>query len=156
MYTIQSPYKLSVLNCCLVPALSSWTLVLSVKLFVMLQSSFPHSRQTSGSVSWLDLKIVEVFFVFQTFKMIHVEEVRRTQHLSSDIQPTSASWIRWIACGWKHSRSSSSVRHSRSCLSDLWDSQSNANTITVQCKEGNWKIRLENSWKHNRETTHGY
>ena len=30
----------------------------------------------------------------------------------------------------------SSVRHSRSCLSDLWDSQSNANPITVECKEG--------------------
>jgi len=29
------------------------------------------------------------------------------------------------------------VIDSRSCLSDLWDSQSNANTITVQCKVGN-------------------
>ena len=29
------------------------------------------------------------------------------------------------------------MRHSRSCLSDLWDSQSNTNAITVQCKEGN-------------------
>jgi len=63
-----------------------------------------------------------------------------------DSRSTSASWIRWIACGWKHARSCSSVRYSRSCLSDLWDSQSNANTITVQCKEGNWwtaKIRLQ-------------
>jgi len=31
----------------------------------------------------------------------------------------------------------SSVKHSWSCLSDLWDSQSNANMITVDCKEGN-------------------
>jgi len=28
------------------------------------------------------------------------------------------------------------MRHSWSCLSDLWDSQSNANSITVQCKVG--------------------
>jgi len=59
----------------------------------------------------------------------------RSNPLLSDSQPTSASWIRWIGYGWKHARSSSSVRHSRSCLSDLWHSQSNANPITVQCKE---------------------
>jgi len=44
-------------------------------------------------------------------------------------------------------RSSSSVRHSRSWLSDLWDSQSNANPITVQCKEGNgWLLGTHHSW----------
>ena len=62
------------------------------------------------------------------------------ESLSSDSQPTSASWIRWIGYGWKHARSSSSVRHSWSCLRDLWDSQSNANSITVQCKEGTWEL----------------
>jgi len=58
--------------------------------------------------------------------------------LLSDSQPTSASWIHWIAYGWKNAHSSSSVRHSRSCFSDLWDSQSNADPLTVQCKVGNW------------------
>ena len=62
----------------------------------------------------------------------------RSNPLLSDSQSTSASWIRWIAYGWKNARSSSSVRHSRSRLSDLWDSQSNANPITVQCKKCNW------------------
>ena len=63
----------------------------------------------------------------------------RLNPLLLDSQPTSASWIRWIACGWKHARSSSSVRHSRSCLSDLWDSESNGNPISVQCKKGKWE-----------------
>ena len=63
----------------------------------------------------------------------------RSHPLLSDYQPTSASRICWIGYGWKNTRSSSSVRHSRSCLSDLWDSQSNANPITVQCKVGNWQ-----------------
>jgi len=34
----------------------------------------------------------------------------RLNPLSSDSQPTSASWIRWIGYGWKNARSSSSVR----------------------------------------------
>jgi len=56
--------------------------------------------------------------------------------LSSNSQLTFASWIRWIGYGWKNACSSCSVRHSWSCLNDLWDSQSNANPMTVQCKEG--------------------
>jgi len=64
----------------------------------------------------------------------------RSNPLLSDSQPTSASWIRWIGYGWKNARSSSSVRHSRSCLSD---SQSNANTITAQCKEVTDHFRTE-------------
>ena len=60
--------------------------------------------------------------------------------MSSDSQPTSPSWNRWIGYGGKNACSSSSVRHTRSCLSDLWDSQSNANPITDQCKEGNCYI----------------
>ena len=67
----------------------------------------------------------------------------RSNPLLSDSQPTAASWIRWIACGWKHERSSSSVRHSRSRLSDLRDSQSNANTIKVQCKESNRLLHIQ-------------
>jgi len=43
--------------------------------------------------------------------------------LLSDSWPTSASWIRWIEYGSKNSRSR---------LSDLSDSQSNANPTTVQ------------------------
>ena len=66
----------------------------------------------------------------------------RSNPLSSDSQPTSAIWIRWIGYGCKNSRLSTSVRRSWSCLSDLWDSQSNANPITVQCKEGNWHAEV--------------
>ena len=65
----------------------------------------------------------------------------------TDSQSTSASWIRWIACGWKNARSSSSVRHSRSCLSDFWDYQFNANPITVQCKVGIW-FKITFVYKH--------
>jgi len=60
----------------------------------------------------------------------------RLNPLPSDSQPTAASWMRWIGYAWSNARSRSSVRRSWSCLSDLWDSQSNANPITVQCKEG--------------------
>ena len=34
------------------------------------------------------------------------------------------------------------MRHSWPCLSDLWDSQSNANPITVLCKEGKYLFVL--------------
>jgi len=55
-----------------------------------------------------------------------------------ELNTTSTSWIPWIGYGWKNARPSSSVRDSWSCLSDLWDSQSTANPITVQCKECKW------------------
>jgi len=55
-----------------------------------------------------------------------------------ELNTTFTSWIPWIGYGWKNARPSSSVRDSWSCLSDLWDSQSTANPMTVQCKEGKW------------------
>jgi len=78
-----------------------------------------------------------------TFSIKHVNAVQdstqTTQTLScwnplfSDSQPpSSASWIHWIGHGWKNARftKSSLVRHWRSCLSDLSDSQPNANPTT--------------------------
>ena len=53
-------------------------------------------------------------------------------------------------------RSSSSVRHSRSWLSDLWDSQSNANPITVQCKrvtDDFWELITAETNRHTQETS---
>jgi len=37
------------------------------------------------------------------------QTIFRSNPLLPDSQPTSASWIHWIACGWKHARSSSLV-----------------------------------------------
>ena len=90
------------------------------------------------------------FSIKQVKKRLH-KTIQTTQPLfcsnllSSDSQPTSASGIRWIGYGCKNARSSSSVRHSWSCLNYLWDSQSNTNPITVQCKEGT-RCLLRWSW----------
>ena len=68
-----------------------------------------------------------------------IQPLSRSNPLWSDSQPTSCSWIRWMEHAFKKRALKHSARHSRSRLSDLSDSLSNANPTTMQWNEGQWK-----------------